>query len=163
MPVKVAPNLKEGRILDAKKFLKKRKSGFVYVFQDPKKENEFYNYINTKFQTNYDDEQGNIKITINKMPYYLTFYEVNKETKTINLIPILINSKLEEKGKAPLLKDAERSSIQTWYIVLTVTDVFLEDSLAPSYSHRAKVLHYLEQMQHEYLTTSNYIEAYLRN
>ncbi len=163
IPLSIAPDLREGKVLKAKKFIKNLPKQYTYAFEDPKDANEFYHYINAKYQTEYDDDIGNTPVVIAGRTCYLTFYEVEKSTQTVNLIPIMINSALEEKGHTPILEDAEVSRVGTWYIALTVTDDNLKDCLNPSYDKHEDVLRYMQHLQNEYLSTKEYIEIYLKS
>ena len=162
IPIKIAPSLKEGKVLKAKKFVKQLGNRYVFAFEDPKNANEFYYYINAKYQVSYDDSEGNIPVIISDKKTYLTFYEINKETQTINLIPLAVDAALENKGRSPILHDVESSRSGKWYIVLTVTNEAMQDCLRPSYSSQKEVVAYLENLQKEYMSTSKYLEVYLK-
>ena len=163
IPIKIAPNLEEGKILKARRFVKQLGNRYVYAFEDPKNANEFYRYINAKYQVSYDDLDGNIKFLIDKKSYYLTFYEVNKETKTINLIPIIIDSALEAYGQSRILEDEYSYRTGTWYVAITVTDREMKDCLRPKHEKIQEVEEYLTNIQRQYLTTTHYLTNYLEN
>lgn len=163
IPLKVAPNLVEGKVLKSKKWVKHLGPHYVYAFNDPKKANEFYRYINAKFQTRYDDAQGNTPILVEGNTFYLTFYEKEKHTEVLNLITPLIGVAMEEKGYGNYFQDTEVYREGTWYIVITVTDENYQDSLHPEYEHQDVVLSYVEDLRKEYLTTKEYIEVYLKS
>ncbi len=163
IPVKIAPNLEKGEVLTIKKFIPNLGNTNAYIFTDIKKENEFYWYINAKFHLDYDDFDGNIPVLIGKENYYLTFYEVSKETKTINLIPILIDAKRNENNRNPIMEDSYVSRTGTWYIAITLTTENTEDVLKQNHPDFKKVLNYLKGLKEEYLTTANYTEVYLKN
>ncbi|GHC46065.1 hypothetical protein [Ulvibacter litoralis] len=162
IPLRVAPNLEEGKIVKAKKFVNNLPNQFSYVFDDPKEANEFYYYINAKYQLNYDDFNGNIPVVINGQTCYLTFYEVNKETKTVNLVPVLVDAALEDKGHAPVLKSLEVTRSGKWYLALTVTDDHLNDCLNEEHQNFEEVEKYVSNLRNEYLTTTHYIEVFLK-
>jgi hypothetical protein len=162
IPLQIAPNIVGGRVVKGKKFKKNLPKRYVYVFEDPKETNEFYKYINAKYQINYDDINGNNPISIEGRVYYLTFYEVERNTQTVNLVPIVVDAVLEDKGHSPILKSAEHSRVGKWYIALTVRDVDLKDALDPEYSKTKEVLAYVKQLKDEYLSTKEYIEVYLK-
>ena len=163
IPIKIAPNLEEGKVLKARRFVKQLGNRYVYAFEDPKNANEFYRYINAKYQVSYDELDGNIKFLIDKQSYYLTFYEVNKETKTINLIPIVTDAALEDNGYSRMFEDEYTSRIGKWYIDITVTDEELMGCLRPNYVNQKEVVTYLTRLQEEYLSTAHYIEVYLKS
>ncbi len=164
IPLKIAPNFEGGKVFPPKKFKKQLPYNYVYAFEDLKDANEFFNYMNAKFQLVYDDDAtGNIPIEINNETYYLTFYEVERTTKTVNFIPMAIDAGLAEKGYSPVLENAYENRSGKWYITLTVTDENLKDALNPKYENHNKVLLYADAMRKEYLTTFEYIEVYLKS
>ena len=152
--------MEAGKVVKAKRFVKQLPYQYVYVFDDPKDANEFYNYINAKYQVTY--EEGNLPLTIGGRQTFLTFYEVNKETQTVNLIPMMVNAALEEKGHSPMFEDVEMTRFGKWYIALTVTDTQLKDCLNPSHENYSAVEAFVATLREEYLTTTEYIELYLK-
>ncbi|PVW17393.1 hypothetical protein [Marixanthomonas spongiae] len=163
IPLSIAPNIDGGKIYPPKKFKKHLPQNYVYVFEDPKNANEFFNYINAKFQVVYDDDLGNIPIEIENNTFYLTFYEVERSTQTVNLVPIVVDAKLDQEGHGPILEDAHITRSGSWYIALTVTNEGLKDALKPSYPQHNKVKTYVDALRQEYLTTVEYIEVYLKS
>ena len=162
IPVRIAPKIEGGQIYKPKKFHKQLPQQYAYVFEDPKDANEFFQYINAKFQTNYQDDVGNIPVRINNNEHYLTFYEIERRSTTINLVPIMVDGMLEREGYSPVLDEVHESRSGTWYIALTVTDEQLEDNLNPKHSLHEDVIGYVEAMRKEYLTTAEYIEIFLK-
>ncbi|WP_432411976.1 hypothetical protein [Rasiella sp. SM2506] len=163
IPLQIAPNFEGGKIFPPKKLKKQLPNNYVYAFEDPKDANEFFRYMNAKFQILYDDATGNIPIIIDAQTYYLTFYEVERSTKTVNLIPMAIDAGLEEKGLGPVLESAHETRVGKWFIALTITDEALLDALKPEYQNHPKVLAYADHMRTEYLNTVHYIEVYLKS
>ncbi|KKK47553.1 hypothetical protein LCGC14_3154020, partial [marine sediment metagenome] len=78
IPYAIAPKLDENHISLAKKFKKGLPRINAYIFQDTKKANEFFDYIDYKLQPNPDYFSSNIPISINNTTYYLSFYEVER-------------------------------------------------------------------------------------
>lgn len=163
IPLNIAPNIKEAKIYKGKKFTKQLPKQNVYVFRDPKYANEFYTYINAKYKIDYDEQGGNIPIYVNEKPYFLTFYEVERSTKTINLIPIVADAALENKGHDTMFDEMYTYRSGTWYIALTVTDKDFTDLLIEDDPSHNTVIEHLDAMRKEYLTTANYMEIYLKN
>lgn len=159
IPLRVAPSIKGEKLIVAKKFKRNLPRKHSYVFEDPKDANEFYNYINTKYDLGHEDVAYNVPIIINGYEYFLSFHEVEKITKTLNLIPLVIDAGLDSNGYSPLLEDMHSTRTGNWYIVLTVSDSKMNDCLAPNYGDREVVINYLKQERLEYLTTSNYFDA----
>lgn len=163
IPLNIAPNFEEGKLFPPKKFKKQLPHNYVYAFEDPKDANEFFEYMNAKFQIVYDDVTGNIPIIIDTETYYLTFYEVERSTKTVNLLPIAIDAGLENNGYGPMLENTHVTRSGKWFIALTITDETQFDALKPTYNNHEKVKRYANAMREEYLTTVHYIEIYLKN
>ena len=163
IPLRIAPTIKEDKVMVAKKFKRHLPRNYAFIFEDRKDADEFYHFINTKYALDHLDVEWNVPITIDDEEVFLSFYEVEIPTKTINLIPIFIDVALNESGIGPILENEEFSRTGHWYLALTVSDVNLEDCLGPHHKHKKKVVEYLRELRSEYLRTSNYIEALLRN
>ena len=94
--------------------------------------------------------------------FYFNFYEIEKPFKTINLIPFIIDAKLEENDYGPFFENSYVSREGHWFLVITVSDEELNDCLALNYRNRENILKYLRDLKYEYLNTHNYIEAFLK-
>jgi len=162
IPLQIAPNIEGAKVYSGKKFKRKLPKQQVYVFEDPKDANEFYTYINARYKIDYDEGGGNVPITIHEKKYYLTFYEVERNTKTVNVIPIIVDIALESKGNAAILEDIHYSRLGTWYIALTVSDEEFNDNLKVDDPEHKQVIKHLDNLRNEYLTTANYMEVYLK-
>jgi len=162
IPIRIAPDIKEDKIMVAKKFKRKLPKKHSYIFEDPKDADEFYNFINTKYELNHEDVEYNVPILINKNEYFLSFHEVEITTKTINLIPLAIDAGLQANDYDPLLEDSHVTRIGNWYLVLTIANSELDDCLSPTYANREEVLMFLKKMRSEYLATTNYFDALFR-
>lgn len=156
--------MKGGKVVKAKKFKRQLPKQYAFIFEDPKNANEFYNYVNAKFQISYDDLEGNIPININDNNYYLTFYEVKRNTETVNLIPMVVDAVLEEKGytSGSTFESDYTSRSGTWYLALTVNNDALEDCLHPEHDSKAEIEKYAKDLKEEYLSTTHYMEVYLK-
>lgn len=163
IPLQIAPNIDGAKIYKGKKFKKQLPKQYVYVFEDPKDANEFYTYINAKFDIDYDIGGGNVPITINQKKYYLTFYEVERNTKTVNLVPIAVDIASESKGNDPIFENMYTSRNGSWYIALTVSDDNFNDNLKEEDPAHKQILKHLDYLRNEYLTTANYMEVYLKS
>ncbi|MDT8414436.1 MAG: hypothetical protein RQ735_03575 [Flavobacteriaceae bacterium] len=163
IPIRIAPNIKDDKVMMAKKFKRKLPRNYAFIFEDPKDANAFYNFINTKFDLGHQDVEYNVPFLIDGDVFFLSFYEVEIPTKTINLLPMIIDAKLEDSGNDPMFEDNYFSRIGNWYLVLEVTNQLTEDCLKPGHPSRVKVISYLRALQKEYLNTYNYVDAYFRN
>lgn len=163
IPLRVAPTIKTDKIMQAQKFKKNMPNNYVFIVEDPKDADEFYNFINTKFKLNNESVDMDVPIKIDGKPYYLSFIETEKTTKTLNILPLAVDAALESKDNDPVLEDMHVSRNGTWYLMLLVFDDSNNDCLNPKHSDREKVVNYLRHLHKEYLNTANYLEAQLKN
>jgi hypothetical protein len=162
IPLKIAPNIKGEKLVKAKKFKKNLPDFYGFIFEDTKSANEFYNFINAKYNLKHSNVQSNVPIIINNSTYYLSFFEREKSTKTLNLIPIAIDVQRNIKGNDPILENLYTSRNGFWYLILTVADSDIKDCLKPNYPKREEIVNHLKSLRDEYFKTSNYMEAYLK-
>ena len=59
--------------------------------------------MNAKYDLNHANVESNIPITINNKIYYLSFFERERTTKTVNLIPFTFDAALSAKVNSPIL------------------------------------------------------------
>lgn len=163
IPISVAPSIETDKVMKGKKFKKRLPKKHTFIFEDPKDANEFYNYINTKYQLNHNDVEYNVPFKVDEEQYYFSFHEVERKTQTINLLPIFWNAKLEQNGHDPIGESLETSRENYWYIAITVTNDSFDDCLHPNYHKQQEIVGFLRSLRVEYLTTHNYIEAMLKN
>lgn len=162
IPVKIAPIIKGEKIANAKKFKKDLPNCNGFIFEDTKNAAEFYNFMNAKYDLNHTNVESNIPITINNRIYYLSFFERERTTKTVNLIPFAVDAALSAKGNDPILDGLYTSRAGYWYIIMSVRDAELKDCLDSNYPQQQDVFLHLKKLKEEYFSTSNYIEAYLK-
>ncbi|GGD18509.1 hypothetical protein GCM10011368_20490 [Hyunsoonleella pacifica] len=143
----------------AKKFKRKLPKQNAFIFEDPKDANEFYNYINTKYELSHQNVENNVRFEVNDKSFYFSFYEVEIPTKTLNLVPIALDVALEKSNITPMFEDIHASRTGNWYIVITVNDEVFNDSLSKECSERLDIISYLQAMRIEYIETQNYLEA----
>ncbi|MBI6118782.1 hypothetical protein [Salegentibacter maritimus] len=162
IPIRVAPNIEKDKLVKAKKFKRDLPRKYGFVFEDPKDSDEFYKFINAKYDLGFINVESNIPVSIDNNTYFLSFYERERVSKTINLIPIAIDAGLKSKGNSTILEDAHTSRTGRWYLILIVTDNSFKDCLNPNYPNQNKIIEYLRDLKKEYLTTHNYIETVLK-
>ena len=125
IPFKIAPKIDHQKVMVAKKFKKHLPKQHAFIFKDPKKANEFYRYIDTKFQLNNIDVDYEVPFTIDGVQYFLSFYEAEKSTETLNLVPLFIDAATSNGDFATDLSSIYTSRTGTWYLALTVMDLSL--------------------------------------
>ncbi|MEL6809963.1 MAG: hypothetical protein AAFP76_01360 [Bacteroidota bacterium] len=162
IPISIAPNMGAGKVMKGRKFKRVLPRQYAFIFEDTKDADEFYHYINAKYQTSYDDVDGNTPFEIGNETYYLTFYEVERSTQTLNLIPIAVDGVLSADDGNTMLDSMYTSRKGTWYIAITVSNFNSEDALNPDYLGHGEIKQYLHALREEYLATTEYIEVYLK-
>ncbi len=162
IPIRIAPIIKEDKIMKANKFKRKLPKRYSFIFEDPKEANEFYNYINTKFQLDFQDVDWDVPFELDNIVYYMSFYETEIPNKTLNLIPFLIDAKLDNSGIDPIFEDSYVSRHENWFVVITVNNDDSTDCLHPNYENRQKIIAYFKNLRKEYLNTHNYEEVLLK-
>lgn len=55
----------------------------MFVFEDSKDADEFYNYVDTSFQLNNENVYDDVPFTVNNQQYFFSFYEVEIPDKAI--------------------------------------------------------------------------------
>ena len=164
IPLRIAPNIKDYKLTKGKRFKRRLPKKTVFVFEDPKNSEEFYQYINTKFQLNdyYVDVQ--VPFEVDGRTYFFSFYEVEIPTKTLNLIPIILDGILHETTDMdPMFDEIHSSRIGNWYIALEVFTDTEKYCLREGSVSRDVVLPYLRELKNEYLATNNYNEVVFKN
>lgn len=161
VPIAIAPNLEEGKVIRAKKFKHKLPNRYSYVFTDSKAADEFYYFINTKFQRDHQYVEDNVPVAIAGKQYYISFYETDKETQTINLLTMAIDRAIAGKGNDGYLEEAYTSRWGTWYVGLLITDEDFNDALNPDYNDYSTVVSYAKELKEEYYRMTNYNQAIL--
>ncbi|MFV0539923.1 MAG: hypothetical protein ACK5MZ_01625 [Aestuariibaculum sp.] len=159
IPVRFAPNIDDYKIVSAKKFKRNLPKRNTFVFEDPKNANEFYSYINTKYELNHIDVEWNVPFTINNTEYYFSFYEVERVDETINILPIATDAILEKNNIDPVLENIYTTRKGNWYIAIVVSNSEMKDCLKTGNPDYEAILQYLKDIKYEYLNTTNYIEA----
>jgi len=163
IPIRIAPKINDYKVKVAKKFKRNLPRDHAFIFNDPKEAEEFYNYINIRYQLDYQDVDQNVQFTIENEKFFFSFYETEIPTKTINLLPMFIDAGLDSKGIDPMFEDSYMSRKGNWYLVLTVFDTDLNDCLKPNYKYQKEIIIYLKNLKSEYLSTNNYFDPLFRN
>lgn len=165
IPISIKPNIEDYKLTNGAKFKRGLPNQETFIFEDPKDADEFYTYINVKFNRQHQDVQYNVPVDINGTEYYLTFYETERSTKTINLLPIVADAALlaSDLTVGDTFIDSYTSRSGQWYLIITVNNNDLQDALSSSSPDKNKILQFLRKMKQEYLATANYQEIYFKN
>ena len=150
IPTRIAPKIDDYDIKVAEKFKRKLPKNYAFIFEDPKEEGAFYNFINYK----YDLISGNvgkfIPFSIEDEDYYLSYDEVVIEEKYLNFTPVIFEALIGANS------DDEGAQVETdryghWYFVITILDTEMADCLNPKYKNRIAVINYLRHLKLDYL------------
>ena len=169
IPLKVAPKVPDYKTIKGKRFKKGLPKRTVFVFEDPKEAGEFYDYINTKYQLQDHYVDVEVPFQIENSTYYFSFYEVDINHTSLNLLPLLFDVGLN----AALGNDdfdtyaaTNNNSIRrkgNFYVAMEAFSKTEEDCLSQTYENRTRVLAYLHDLKEEYLSTYNYNEVVFKN
>ncbi len=162
IPLSFAPNIKTDKVKIAKRFKCDLPKRYGFIFEDPKEADEFYSFINTKYQL--PGIERKIPLWVNKKPLVMNIYERRRTTSTLNFVPILIDAALsgEDSGVPGFFNSFYTTRNEKWFIIITLTDLNGQDALMPDYKEQNANLTFLRNLQKEYLNTANYLEAYFR-
>ena len=72
IPLRIAPNIEDYKITKGKKFKRSLPKRQMFIFEDSKEAQEFYNYVNTKFQLDHVDVYDNVPFTILDKQYFFS-------------------------------------------------------------------------------------------
>lgn len=160
IPYKFAPKIKEDHVQLAKKFHRKLPRQYAFIFEDTKDAGAFYDYLYFKLNPDPnvrpDDFAYNLPADIDGIKGFLTFYEVERSSNTLNLIPLVIDAALEANDYGPVLGHTYTSRTGHWYIVMILRDDAVNDMLNPKHKHYKIAKEYLSSLKKEYFKTTNY-------
>lgn len=164
IPLRIAPSIEDYKVTDGQKFRKSLPKRTVFVFEDPKDEGHFYDYINTKFNLDHYRVDVDIPIKIGEKECYFAYYEVEIPSKTLNLLPLVIDGILQTTDTMdPVFTDTYESRTGHWYIAIEVYDREENDCLANDSLIKEPLLQYLRALKQEYIGTHNYNEVVFKN
>ena len=135
----------------------------MYVFEDPKEADEFYHYINIKFDLKDYYVDVDVPFYIEDRKYAFSFYEVEIPTKTLNLLPIFTDVLLSKADMDPVFENAHESRIGNFYIAIEVYDDLGNDMLLEDSTSRKEIVQFLSELKHQYLNRHNYNEVVFKN
>lgn len=151
IPIKFAPNIEDYKIVRGSKFKKGLPSRNIFVFEDNKDANEFYNYVNAKFNLEDIKVMDDVPFEIEGNQYFFSFYEVDKTTKSLDMLPFLTSVITNADDTETPTMDREDS----YYIAIEVYSDFENDCLAMEALSRTLVLKYLRELKEQYQNTQN--------
>jgi len=162
IPIKKAPEIKDYKIVLAKRFKRDLPRKYAFVFEDEKNADEFYRFLYWKLGRLNTDIEVNLPFKVGEHTYYMSFHERPKRDVTVNLFSLFIDAVLINQGGEPILDGTYASNDEFWYILITVSDSELKDCLMPSHPKQQEVVTTLKTLKDEYENTHHYVEAYLK-
>lgn len=106
IPIRIAPNIDDYKVTKGKKFKRSLPKREMFVFEDSKDINHFYNYVDTKFQLNNENVYDDVPFTLNRVQHFFSFYEVEIPTKIVNLGGVVVDVMLDGAGIGPIFEDS---------------------------------------------------------
>ena len=163
IPLRIAPDIADYKITKGKKFKRELSKRQMFIFEDSKDAEEFYNFVNIKFQLDHTDVYDDIPFEIDGEQYFFAWYEIEIPDKTLNLLPIVVDVALLASDINPVLENSYSSRKGNWYVALEVYNDAEPDCLEETSLSREIVLKYLRTLKKEYLATHNYNETVFKN
>jgi hypothetical protein len=169
IPIRIAPRIEDYKLVKGKKFKRSLPERHMFIFTDSKEADEFYNYINTKFQLHHTSVYDDIPFKIHEDQFFFSFYEVAISDKSLNIAtPFLAtvgNKLLEVDDEPSTIFNPDTSVLRTsnYYIAIEVYSDDENDCLAKDSVSKESVLNYLSALKEQYLATHNYNEVLFKN
>lgn len=165
IPLKVAPKIENYKLIKGKKFKRWLPERQMFIFEDNKDSNQFYHYVNSKFQLGDFNVEDNVPFTINGKQYFFSFYEVSKDDQILNLAPMVVEAIVSSVAKQSYeaINGPEVVGKGNFYIAIEVYSDHEADCLAENSFSRTVVLEYLSALKNEYLSTDNYNGLVFKN
>lgn len=169
IPIRIAPNISDYKVVKGKSFKRGLPKKTTFVFEDPKEANQFYDYINIKYDLEdyYVDVQ--VPFKIEEEEFFFSFYEVEIQDKALNLFPLVFdiaaNATLKNEDFETYAANEDSTILRNgnWYIVMEVFSATEKDCLHEESDSKDVVLPYLRALKDEYLSTHNYNEVVFKN
>ena len=155
IPLQNAPDIKDYEIVLAKKFKRDLPSRYAFVFQDQMDADMFYQFFIWKFGRIDVDLHEDMPFQVGDSTFYITFYERQKKSVTLNLLPLVIDAVAMSSGGDPVIDDYDivDKDNEIWYILIMATDSEYNDCLKPSYVKQNELVEALRELMEEYNNT----------
>lgn len=163
IPLRIAPTIKDYKVTQGKKFKKSLPKQHMFIFPDSKPANQFYTYVNTKFELQDINVFDDVPFTIDGKQYFFSYYEVDIPDKTLNLLPIAADVALLRTDFDPAMEHLYQTRKGNWYIAIEVYSDNENDCLDQRYPSNEAVTEFLHLLKNEYLSTHNYNEILFKS
>ncbi|MBS9461288.1 hypothetical protein KIM67_02610 [Flagellimonas sp. 389] len=148
-PFQTAPTIDDYQITKGAQLKEGLPEKNLFVFEDPKDANEFYNYINTKFNLENYYVDVEVPFNLDGRNYFLSFYEVEMLDRTVDtfgtVLGIIAGEELEEEPEE-----------FKHYIAIEVFSSIENDCLKETYPSRESIVTHLNILKNEYLNGRNW-------
>lgn len=140
----------------------------MFIFEDAKEAEQFYNFVNIKFQLDDTNVYDDVPFDISGQQYFFAWYEVEIPDKNLNLAPMFFHLFVGAAlGNEDPLEDYDGEGDlvrrDNWYLAIEVYNDLEPDCLVDTSLSREGVLKYLRALKKEYLATHNYNETVFKN
>lgn len=163
IPLRIAPKIDDYKITQGKKFKRSLSKRQMFIFEDAKDAEQFYNFVNINFNLGDRNVYDDVPFEINGQQYFFAWYEVEIPNKSLHILPILADVIIASTGNYPMLEDSYGSRKGNWYLAIEVYNDLESDCLVETSLSRDVVLKYLSALKQEYLATHNYNETVFKN
>ncbi len=163
IPLRIAPKIEDYKITKGKSFKRSLSKRQMFIFEDAKEAEKFYNFVNIKFQLDDKNVYDDVPFEIGGQQYFFAWYEIEIPNKSINLLPIVTDIALAAADMDTAFKDYYGSRKGNWYLAIEVYNDLEPDCLTETSLSRESVLKYLRALKKEYLATHNYNETVFKN
>ncbi len=169
IPLRIAPKINNYKVSKGKKFKRSLSKRQMFIFEDSKEGEEFYGFVNTKFQLDDAAVYDDVPFVIDEQQYFFAWYEVEIPDKSLNLIPfafdLFLNVALGTDEMEPFVSSEENTFSRkgNWYVAIEVYSDIEKDCLTKTSLSKKAVLNYLHTLKEEYLATNNYNETVFKN
>jgi hypothetical protein len=165
VPLKIAPQIPDYKIAKGKRFHKQLPKQELFIFNDPKDEDEFFKFLSAKYGAETLETEYYIPFELNGTKYFLSYYQVARNSKTLNFAPILIDAarNAKKKRRTNLKEFYTTNRDDIWYICISITSEQSADCLNVLYNRQPELVQYLKNLKTEYITTHNYEQTKFNN
>lgn len=169
IPLRIAPKIDDYKITKGRKFKRSLSNRQMFIFEDAKDAEQFYNFVNIKFQLEDTNVYDDVPFEIDSKQYFFAWYEIEISDKSLNFIPVafdlFLNVALGNEDMESYVSDEDNTFSRkgNWYLALEVYNDWEPDCLAETSLSRDAVLKYLRALKKEYLATHNYNETVFKD
>ncbi len=163
IPLRIAPKIEDYKIKKGKKFKRSLSKRQMFIFEDSKEAEQFYNFVNVSFQLDDTNVYDDVPFEIDGQQYFFAWYEVEIPDKSINLLPVFVDLAFAVADMDTAFEDSYENRKGNWYLAIEVYNDLEPDCLVETSLSREDVLKYLRALKKEYLAAHNYNETIFKD